>query len=138
MSLASGAGVGLWVVGWGALGNCQRPSKGGGLFKSRTPTGCENFWGSGGGGGYVGRPVNCRGPLGGGGGRWVGTPTHIPQNDPHDALIILNTHNWGKNFFQKNLPFSSGSHQPRYDPEVRSGSICFLCFLPIFEFSKKF
>ena len=28
--------------------NC---SKGGGLFKFYTPTGCENFWGSGGGGG---------------------------------------------------------------------------------------
>ena len=47
-----------------------------------------------------------------GGGRWVGrsadgvprggsrgTPTHIPQNDPHDALIILNTHKWGKKFY---------------------------------------
>ena len=31
----------------------------------------------------------------------VGTPTYIPQNDPHDALIILNIHKWGKNFFQK-------------------------------------
>ena len=49
------------------------------------------------------------------------TPTHMPQNDPHDALIILNIHKWGKKFFQKNLPISSGSHQPRSDPEVRSG-----------------
>ena len=51
---------------------------------------------------------------GGGRGRWVsrsttgvprggslGTPTYIPQNDPHDALIILNIHKWGENFFQK-------------------------------------
>ena len=33
--------------------------------------------------------------LPGGGGGSVGTPTYIPQNDPHDALIILNIHNWG-------------------------------------------
>ena len=33
----------------------------------------------------------------------MGTPTYIPQNDPHDphALIILNIHNWGKKNFQK-------------------------------------
>ena len=31
----------------------------------------------------------------------MGTPTHIPQNDPHDALIILNIHNWGKKFSKK-------------------------------------
>ena len=53
---------------------------------------------------------------GGGGGRWVGrsaggvprgwsvgTQTYIPQNDPHDALIILNIHKWGKNFFRKTI-----------------------------------
>ena len=54
----------------------------------------------------------------------MGTPTHIPQNDPHDALIILNIHNWGTKVFQKNLPISSGSHQPRSDPEVRSIFFC--------------
>ena len=26
------------------------------------------------------------------GGGLVGTPTYIPQNDPHDTLIILNMH----------------------------------------------
>ena len=31
--------------------------------------------------------------LPGGGGGSVGTPTYIPQNDPHDTLIILNIHN---------------------------------------------
>ena len=51
----------------------------------------------------------------------MGTPTYIPQNDPHDALTILNIYNWGKKNFRKNLPISSGSHQPRSDPEVRSG-----------------
>ena len=30
------------------------------------------------------------------------TPTYIPQCDPHDALIILNIHNWGNHFFRKN------------------------------------
>ena len=54
----------------------------------------------------------------------MGTPTYIPQNDSHDALIILNIHKWGK----KILPISSGSHQPRVDPEVRSG----VNFFPVF------
>ena len=49
----------------------------------------------------------------------VGTPTYIPQNDPHDALIILNIHKWGTKDFQKKLPISS-AHQPRSDEEVRS------------------
>ena len=50
----------------------------------------------------MGRPVSSRGPKGGS----VGTPTYIPQNDPHDALIILNIHNWGEKNFKKNLPIS--------------------------------
>ena len=58
--------------------------------------------------------VKIFGGLEGGGGRWVGrsaagvpkggsvgTPTYIPQNDPHDALIILNIHKWGKQNLQK-------------------------------------
>ena len=36
-----------------------------------------------------------------GGGRSVGTPTYIPQNDPHDALIILNMHKWVQEILQK-------------------------------------
>ena len=40
--------------------------------------------------------VSRRAPRGGGGGGSVGTPTYIPQNDPHDTLIILNIHNWCK------------------------------------------
>ena len=51
----------------------------------------------------------------------MGTPTYLPENDPHDALIIWNTHNSGKKNFRKNLPISSGSHQPTSNPEVRSG-----------------
>ena len=65
-------------------------------------------------GGWGGQPP---GSLGGS----VGTPTYIPQNDPHDALIILNLHNWDKKNFQKKLPITLGSHQPRSDPEVGSG-----------------
>ena len=42
---------------------------------------------------------DLRGRRGAGGS--VGTPTYIPQNDLHDALIILNIHKWGKTFFQK-------------------------------------
>ena len=64
-------------------------------------------------------------PGEGGGGGSVGTPTYIPQNDPHDTLIILKMHKWGKFFFKKNLPINSGSHQPRSDPEFGSGSKSF-------------
>ena len=68
----------------------------------------------------AGRAVSRRAPQGGS----VGTPIYLPQNDPHDALIILNIHNWGKNFFSIN----SGSHQPRSDPEVGLGSKSFFVF----------
>ena len=60
----------------------------------------------------------------GGGGGVSGDP-NIPQSDPHDALIVLNVHKWGKNCFQKKLPINSGPHQPRSDPEVGSGSKSF-------------
>ena len=50
--------------------------------------------------------VSRRAPRGGGGGS-VGTPTYIPQNDPHDTLIILNIHNWCKKT-PKKLPMKSG------------------------------
>ena len=68
----------------------------------------------GGGGGLRGRPWGEEGS--------VGTPTYITQNDPHDALIILNIHNkqffsikifchpsaWGKN--KQNWLLDLGSH----------------------------
>ena len=66
-------------------------------LNSRPQLGAKTFGGLEGGGGEVGRPVSRRGPQGG----LVGTPTYIPQNDPHDTLIILNIHNWGKKIFQK-------------------------------------
>ena len=62
----------------------------------------------------------------------MGTPIYIPQNDPHDALIILNIREWSKNLFRKNLPISSGSHQPRSDLEVRSGVKKFSVFFKHF------
>ena len=71
-------------------------------------------------------------PEGGG-----GSPTYIPQNDPHDALIILHVHNGGGKFFSKIF-----AHQLRLpSAKVRPGGrvrvkILFLCFSSIFEFSK--
>ena len=81
----------------------------------------------------MGRSVSRRAPQGG----LVGNLTQIPQNDPHDALIILIVHNREK-LLRKNLPFSSDSHQPTRDVEVRLGSNFFVYFSPIFEFSTKF
>ena len=107
------------------------------------PKGCATILGVVGGGGGRGDPPHplvdpnlggrrvgrsAPGSRGGGGGGAVGTPTYAPQNDPHDTLIILNIHNWGKQFFSKKLPINSGSHQPRSDPEVRSGSKSFFVF----------
>ena len=108
--------------------------KGTACSNSRPQPGAKKFGGLeevGGSGGLASQPP---GPHGGGG----GTPTHIPQNDPHDALIILDIHNWGKKLFRKILPISSGSHQPTSEPEVRSWVKIVLCFPPIFEFSTNF
>ena len=68
----------------------------------------------------------ARVPRGGGGGA-VGIPTYTPHNDPHDPLIMLNIHKWGKNLFKT---ISSGSHPPRSSQEVG-------CFSAAFEFSTK-
>ena len=57
------------------------------------------WWGGGGGGGGVGGSAG-QPPGSVEGGQWV--PQHtLPQNDPHDALISLNIHKWGKQNFQK-------------------------------------
>ena len=77
-------------------------------------------------GGSGGQPP---GSAGGGGGS-VGTPTYIPQNDPHDALIILNIHDWDKKFFQKNLPINSGSlPSAKVRPRGRVGGKILFCVL---------
>ena len=56
-----------------------------------------------------------RRPWGGGGGV-VGTPTYIPQNDPDDALIILNTHKRSKIFVNKKIfhPSASGKNKQNW------------------------
>ena len=60
----------------------------------------------------------------------MGTPIYTPQNDPHEALIILNIHKWGKLFFQKKI-----AHQLRLpSAKVGSGSKLFLCFSPMVNF----
>ena len=51
-----------------------------------------------------------RGCRGGGGS--VGTPTYVPQNDPHDALIILNIHKGGDHFFQN--PSAEGTNKQNW------------------------
>ena len=100
------------------------------------PEGCATVWGAVGGAGTLPPPwltqtlgVGGSGgqPPGspGGGGGSVGTPTYIPQNDPHDTLIILNMRKCGKKIFKKKLPINSGSHQPRSNPEAGSGSKSF-------------
>ena len=69
----------------------------------------------------MGRLVSQRGPQGG-----SGYP-NMPQNDSHDALIILDIHNWGKKKFQKKI-----AHQLSHGPTRRSGrELNFvLCFHP--------
>ena len=98
------------------------------------PEGCAPVLGAVGGGGGGGGPPLTLGVGGSGGqppgspGGSVGTPTYIPQNDPHDTLIILNMHKWGKTFSKKfphQVRVRSGSHQPRSDPEAGSGSKSF-------------
>ena len=89
----------------GGVGGADRGGGGRGLMP-----GLQVFSLVGGGGKWVGRSAG-RIPRGGS----VGTPKYKPQNDPHDALIILNIHKWGKKIFRKNLPIGSGSYQPRSD-----------------------
>ena len=82
----------------------------------------------------MGRPVSRRGPEG----ESVDSPTYIPQNDPHNALIILNIHKWGKIFFSKKMSHQLRLPSAKVRPRSRVGSQnVFLCFSPIFEFSTK-
>ena len=62
-----------------------------------------------------------------GGGRSVGTPTYIPQNDPHDAVI----HKWGRNFFQKKFAHQLRLPSAKVRPGGRVGvKILFCVFHP--------
>ena len=99
----------------------NHPTRGAACSNFTPQPGAKTFAGLEGGGRWVGRSaagVPRRGS--------VGIPTYIPQNDPHDALIILNIHKKGKKIFHKKLPISSDPHPG------------FLCFSNIFEFSTKF
>ena len=90
------------------------------------PEGCATVLGAVRGGGppppWLTQTLGVGGSGGQPGGGSVGTPIYIPQNDPHDTLIIFNTHKWGKKFLKKNLPINSGSHQPRSNLEAGLGS----------------
>ena len=65
----------------------------------------------------------------------VGTPTYIPQNDPHDTLIILNMHKWGKIFVNKICPSTEAPISP---PRGRVRVKSFFMVSSIFEFSTSF
>ena len=103
-------------------------TRGAAYSNSRPQPGVKTFWGvEGGGVRWVGRSA-AGVPRGG----LVGTPTYTPQNDPHDSLMVLNIHKRGKKIFRKNLPITQGSHQPRSDPEVKSGVKFFFVFFKRF------
>ena len=63
----------------------------------------------------------------------MGTPTYIPQNDPHDTLIVLNIYNWGKKIFKKICPSTQAPISQ--GPTQRSGrvKILFCAFHPFFN-----
>ena len=67
----------------------------------------------------------------------MGTPIYIPQNDPHDALIILNIHKWGKKVFRKICPFAQAPISQGQTRRSGQGSKNFLYSSNIFEFSIK-
>ena len=78
------------------------------------------------------------------GGWAVGTPTYIPQNDAHDALIIWNIHKRGKLFFQQKCahqlrlpPISQGATRMSGRTQKQTQKLC-VCFSPIFQFSTEF
>ena len=76
------------------------------------------------GGRQVGRSATGL-PVRGGGA--VGTPTYIPQNDPHDALIILNIHKWGKQNFPKKCARKLRLPSAKVRPGGRIGVKMFSC-----------
>ena len=61
----------------------------------------------------------------------VGTPPYILGNDPHDTMIILNMHKWGK-IFSKKIAHQLRLPSAKVQPEGRVGVKSFFCpFLPI-------
>ena len=68
----------------------------------------------------------------------MGTPTYVPQNDPHDTLIILNMHKWVKVVFKKICPSTQAPISQGPTRRLGRGQNPFLCFSSIFDFSTKF
>ena len=68
----------------------------------------------------------------------MGTQHTLPQNDPHDALIILKIHKWGRKFFQKKFAHWLRLLSAKVRPGGQLRGLYFLCFSNIFEFSTKF
>ena len=97
-------------------------ARGAACLNSRPQPGAKTFGGleGGGVGGLAGQPPGSPGAGS------VGTATYPPQNDPHDALIILNIHNWGK----KNCPLAQAPISQGPTSRSGRGSIFFLCFSP--------
>ena len=104
------------------------------------PDGCATIlWAVGGGGDP---PPPCLTPtlgVGGSGGQAedspgggsVGTPTYLSQNDPHDTLIILNMHKWGKNIFKRKIAHQLRLPSAKVQPGGRVGvKILFCAFQP--------
>ena len=58
----------------------------------------------------------------------MGTQTYIPQNDPHDALIVLKNIQVGEKNFQKKLPISSGSPSAKVQPGGQVGGQFFCLY----------
>ena len=79
----------------------QTRARGAACSNSRPHSGAKTFGGLEGGGGW--RRWVSRSAAGVPRGGSVGTPTYIPQHDPHDTLMMLNTQKWGKQFFRKNF-----------------------------------
>ena len=93
---------------------------------SRPQPGAKTFGGLDGGGrvgGSASKPLGS--PWRGGGA--VGTPTYIPQNDTHDALIILNIRKWGEKNFQKKICPITQAPSARIRPRSKGGVPKFLC-----------
>ena len=82
------------------------------------------------GGRWVGRSAAGL-PGGGGGGRSVGTPTYIPQNDPHHTLLILDMHKWGK-IFSKKIAHQLTLPSAKVRPGGRVGVKILFCAFPPF------
>ena len=84
---------------------------------------------------WAGWAGQLRVPGGGAG----GTPTYLPQNDPHDALIFFfNTHNLGKKTSEKICPSAQNaiSQGPTRRSDWGSNRFCVFRNSDYFEYSR--